>query len=207
MKRIKIGLLPAAVRNDRLYNILQEIGDVSYLTPVEMSAKYDIIVLPEGMGINPNLPCFIHGEAERIPMNFIDPTIEKFRVHALKYYLDMDPDITIVGLGDNAAMLWNELGKKVVVTSFGIQLLDDIAISNNEIIGKRDHFVNGFQVRNIIGLMEYTYELGTILTNVKRSLLSDLDQEMKEYNENNPPVVPKVPVLVNQTGEKQEEAC
>lgn len=184
-----------------IYNILQEIGDVHYLTPKETSAKYDIVVLPPNMGINPNLKCFSHAEA--IPIAPIDPVIEVFRERCLEYYLDLDT--IIIGIGDNAALIWNELGNNVAVTSRGLQLIDNKNLHHSNILGARDYFIEGFRVNNLIGIKEPT-NLGSILLKIRKEIMEMMDDDMNNVAFKQD--VPKTPVPVNLTGNNDiEEAC
>lgn len=184
-----------------IYNVLQEIGDVHYLTPTETSAKYDIIVLPPDMGINPNLECFKHANA--IPIAPIDPVIEVFRDRCLEYYLDLDT--IIIGIGDNAALIWNELGNNVAVTSRGLQLIDNKNLHHSNILGVRDYFIEGFRVNNLIGMKEPS-NLGSILLKIRKEILDMMEDDIS--NAASIQQIPKTPAPVNKTGSNDiEEAC
>ena len=190
-REILIGLLPSITRNDMLYNLLYDIGDVEYITPTTKSSKYEIIVLPDNMGIYPNLQCFTIGQTTRIPTAAIDPTIEVFRVHSLPYYLEQG--IPIIGLGDNACLLYNELGGKVAVTSLGNQLVN--ILEDRHVIGKVDRFINGFKYNNTIGLVNYKGLLTQILYKLALEIIAEINNEIDNINtEENVVITPSKPI-------------
>jgi hypothetical protein len=187
----KIGVLGVTPESHpKLFNYLQSIGEVLTLSPTTMRAKYDVVVLPPGTGISPNLQCFKHGNRTLVPTALISPSIEKFREESLAYYLALDT--YIIGLGDNAALLWDHLGGKAVPTSLGVMCLECDGVEYDELFNVDNDMIGGFRKNNIFGLSDVepkfggdTVGLGKILATIADEIAADLidpDEEEEKYN-------------------------
>jgi hypothetical protein len=184
MKKVRFGLVTSFQAKDmqRLYCILQGLGQVHFVAPDERDAKYDVIVLPSG-GITPNLRCFTNGDYQGIPFSPICPLVDRFREQSLPFY--KDADISIVGIGDSACILWDLLDQKVAVTSYGNMMLSPRENSDIEILGKTDGFVSGFSKYNdetsiIAGFDEPATRFTNTLLNLRNAILASVEEANKE---------------------------
>jgi hypothetical protein len=172
---IKIGALGITPESHpQLFQYLQGIGEVITLSPTTMRAKYDLIVLPYGTGISPNLDCFKHANRTLLPTVPILPIIEKFRQESLSYY--MTQDTYIIGLGDNAALLWDWFGGKAIPTSQGVWCIGDGSIVD-EVFEIDEDVVSSFRKHNVFGLTEMTHKKGVMGL---AQILSIIRDEIKE---------------------------
>jgi len=204
--KLKIGALSVTPDSHPvLYNRLQAFGSVRTLGPDDYDMRLDIIILPDGMGISPNLQCFSIGGSDMLPTAPISPSVERFRNRHLENYIESP--LFIIGIGDNAALLWNHFGYKVGVSSKQLNLLAPTPeqILEVEVLGRQDSIIEGFRIGNVIGI---SHERD--LTNILVTLRREIEQEMKDDTERiitaveNQPNQPK-PSLKGESNMPKEE--
>jgi len=179
---IKIGALGVTPEShSKVFSYLQSIGVVETISATTKRGRYDIIVLPPDTGINPNLDCFKHGNRVLLPISPILPSIEKFRVDCLDYYIDQGT--YVIGLGDNAALLWDKIGGKAIPTSFGIILK---AGPNAEVTGQEDELIDMFRHNNTFGISDINKGLSNVLLTIKEEIKASLIEEAGDEQEINP---------------------
>lgn len=181
-----------------LYSHLQRYGRVIPVDVHKKDLSLDILVLPPGMGINPNLQCFRHGEVDLLPLELIDPAIEIFRERLLKEYIQYG--VHIIGLGSNAALLWNEIGGKVGVASNNYFLLYPQEVDAN-VLSKDGLSVVGFQKDHLVGFTEMNADFSNALRNVVGRALKELGNSGTLASV----VQPKVPKTPQPTGHYKQE--
>ena len=92
-------------------------------------------------------------------------------------------EIHVIGIGDNATLLWNHLGYKAAITSSGtVPLYQGEKV---EVLGKADHFLEGFRFGNIIGITNLNH-LTSVLARVREEIGREADGHAEVKN-----VVPK----------------
>lgn len=195
MKKVHFGLVVSFQSPDmqKLYSILQGMGQVSFVGPDDRDTRYDAIIIPSA-GINPNLSCFAHDTMQHLPFAPICPFIERFREQSIPYY--RDKDISIVGLGDSAAIIWDLLSQKVVSTSLGLRLLTPKDNKEITILGKNDIFVEAFSLyQDETSILAGFTSLDTRFSNLVLEVRNIVMQEAKRLKVANSDNTPEEGVL------------
>lgn len=152
---------------------MQPIGEVRFIAPSHFDASLDVLILPNGPGINPNLPCFIHGNYAGIPSTPMCPFLERFRVETLDQYIDAE--INVVGLGDAAAILWDKLGGKCAIAANEITLLYNPTIKATP-LGRLDFSMAGFKANNLAGFTLLNSDFSNLLRELKQEILDEVNR-------------------------------
>lgn len=190
MKKVHFGLVVSFQSPDmqKLYSILQGMGRVSFVGPDDRDTRYDAIIVPSA-GISPNLACFAHDTMQHLPFAPICPFIERFREQSIPYY--RDKDISIIGLGDSAAIVWDLLKQKVVSTSLGLRLLTPKDNKDITLLGKNDIFVDAFSLyQDETSILAGFVEIGTQFSNCVLDIRNNIMKEagrLKDANTDNAP--------------------
>lgn len=165
-----------------IYNLCQPIGEVRFIAPEHFDATIDILVLPHGPGINPNLPCFVHGTYAGIPAKPMCPFLERFRHSVLQHYIDAN--VFIIGLGDAAGILWNHLGGKCAAAGPEVTLLHNPTLQVVT-IGTVDYSLEGFRAENIAGVRNPNVHFRNLLRDFKQQVIDDLAVIENSSEDNN----------------------
>ena len=126
MRKITIGLFcPVNQDMTQYINRLQGLGEVRLILPRQPLGPIDLLIYPGDMGILPDTPGFSHGKRVFISSKPINPYFMLFWNERPFQTIIEDRNIPIIGIGDAAAMLYSELGGKLVVNPDGDTFLLD----------------------------------------------------------------------------------
>ncbi len=172
-KKVRFGLLHSPHAEwEPLYNTIQCIGEYRPIYANDRNPHIDVLILPSA-GINPNLPCFIHGDFYGLPAKLMCPFIERFRVHSLQFYLDHE--IGVVGVGDSAVILWDLLKGKAAIDSQKVSMLrgnvNAVTFGDEEQIEGFESTINGVTVA---GYMQVNLLFAQQLRNMRRDILNEV---------------------------------
>lgn len=188
MRKVHYGLVVSFQSPDmqKLYSILQGMGRVSFVGPDDRDTRYDAIIIPSA-GISPNLACFAHDTMQHLPFAPICPFIERFREQSIPYY--RDKDISIIGLGDSAAIVWDLLSQKVVSTSLGLRLLTPKDNKDIQVLGKNDIFIDAFSLYQdetsvLAGFTSVDTRFSNLILEI-RNIVMEEARNLKEANSDN----------------------
>lgn len=185
-KNITIGVLDTPVTTSDYLRRFYPWGYPDKITPGKRAAKYDVIIIPDKISCNPTMACF-GGSYEPIGLPPMDHMGEIFRIgeRGLDYY---KKNALVVGVGDGALMLWNELGYKAVVVGekAHVKLIRD----NTELddIWKADDlFVSEWRKGNFIGIENLW---SPTLNNILRELSREIQEELQQVQESGEKTLP-----------------
>lgn len=178
-----------------LFNILSSIGEVRLICVGQTNlGPIDILVLPDGMGILPNIQALVVKSRSFIPSAPINPHFLMFWEDRILSLLEDRGELRIIGMGDAAAMLYSLAGGKIFIDhngkgqmfnlnnpETGLNVKNDITI-----IGPQDdYFIEGFRYENYAGVQSYGLLKETLF-----QMFKDIDDELSREDDESGPVSP-----------------
>lgn len=175
-RRANFGILHSFNADTRvLESICSTYGNVRYINHDEHRSGIDILVIPDGVGVNPLLRGYSENVIPSVPC---DPKVMRFYETAFKFYHEQ-LSLPILGIGDGASLLWSHLGgklgisknKTIMIGGLGAQLVevDDLGI------------VTRFKQGNLAGLSEQSHMmLGSILKNVAMQVTKTNEDSLED---------------------------
>ena len=174
-KLITIGILDTGATTDEYERRFHPWGYPDKITPGKRTAKYDLIVIPDGISCNPTMQCF-RGSYEPIGLPRMDHKGEIFRVgvRGLQYYKE---ECLIVGVGDGATMLWNELNYRAVVVGEKAQIKFVKEGTDLDVIWKGDDlFVEEWRKLNFVGISNlWSPNLNSLMVELSNNIKKEID--------------------------------
>lgn len=112
-KRISFGLVfSPSSEYKSIERILSTYGQVKFINYDDFRTAIDILVIPHKVGIFPNANAFIRGRG-LIAVSDKKVCNRVSRFMATTYVKYAEANYPIIGIGDGAANIWNELGQKL----------------------------------------------------------------------------------------------
>lgn len=180
-KLLTIGVLDTAVTTPDYLRRFYSWGYPDKITPGKRLAKYDIVVIPDGISSYVGLQCY-GGGYEPIGLAPMDNMAELFRTHerGLRYYAEHS---LLIGIGDGAIMLWDFLGYKAAVIGpkAEVKLIkpDNVVFDHLKTDGL---FVEEWQIKNFVGVPELWSQSLTNILKEEHAKVADFVEDAKAHN-------------------------
>lgn len=180
-KLLTIGVLDTAVTTPDYLRRFYSWGYPDKITPGKRLAKYDIVVIPDGISSYVGLQCY-SGGYEPIGLAPMDNMAELFRTHerGLRYYAEHS---LLIGVGDGAIMLWDFLGYKAAIIGpkAEVKLIkpDDVKFDHLKTDGL---FVEEWQINNFVGVPELWAQSLTKILKEEHAKVADFVEDVKAHN-------------------------
>jgi hypothetical protein len=156
-----------------LEGIISQHGEVRYVNYNEIRGGIDLLVIPNGVGVNPLLAGFSVGKFQSFPQTSLCPKTLAFFEHAFNFYHN-NLALPILGIGDGASYLWSHIGGQLAThqgNAVMIKSVDAQAADVND-IGQVISFRHG----NLMGVNSITSpKLSEILKNVAFQVMRDVN--------------------------------
>ena len=170
-----------------VYNILSSISKVRLLSVGSLLGPTDIIVYPDNVGIIPDLPGLRLKDRAFVPSKPINPHYLQFVADNPIETMIEDRGFKVIGIGDAAAMLYSEIGGKLMLDDLGNARLFNHTeeslglkpIEGLQVLGATDDlFIDGFICGDIAGVNNYT-DLKKAIYHMRQKVK---EQDSEDYN-------------------------
>lgn len=176
-KRVLVGVLHShEVNLKEVETAINGYANVRFINHDETRSGIDLLVIPDGIGVNPLLRGF--GQ-NNLPLSTVCPKALKFFEHTFKHY-HSKLALPIIGIGDGMCYLWNEIGGQLsTIGSKGVCIKN----SNHDVNAEVDDLgiVTRFRQENLVGISTIKNEVFTsTLKNIVHLVMLDAKNIYKE---------------------------